>query len=451
MQQSLENVISKLQKVYQLKSMELENICEELELRKIATALANFKTSNEISTYDTEKIKTFLSKTSSTFSLEDVVLACTVVDLASPLVKQSKRYLEASKLLADVKKHADLYVEAKDDLFLRQTNCESQLHTMERLFQVLTNKFVVNDEELQLFINLLESEIFKDDKYSVLVVVAALVMRNANLLLNPEKITKEEPEEEPKLLSDKLIEKKEKYLEYLNEEGKKYDDTYRGMVTSTYLKNIEHLIERNKISFDEAKKMLSSEDNLYEFFLWNWMNNLLGRFDSLKEEKDIRSLFSQIDSVKDKYEDLLQRKKISDLVKNKIRGSKKIVYLNDEENYFNPKRVTKESVEIINRIKLGKELETKNDITLENDVHMLTGETEFVLYKHLKNNNILIIYSGKLENLNSELDVANIKRLTDINIFKQLDKIITDNEDEYKRLLDEAKKIEDSFPKEDNE
>ena len=60
MQQSLENVISKLQKMYQLKAIELEKISEELELRKIATALVNFKDVADISRYDNDKIKIFL-------------------------------------------------------------------------------------------------------------------------------------------------------------------------------------------------------------------------------------------------------------------------------------------------------------------------------------------------------------------------------------------------------
>ena len=93
MQQSLENVISKLQKIYQLKALELEHIREDLELRKIATALANFKDSDELASYDKEKIKTFLTKSGSNLNLEAVSLACTIVDLANSVVKTSKRYM----------------------------------------------------------------------------------------------------------------------------------------------------------------------------------------------------------------------------------------------------------------------------------------------------------------------------------------------------------------------
>ena len=74
MQQSLENVISKLQKMYQLKAIELEKISEELELRKIATALVNFKDVADISRYDNDKIKIFLDSIENTLEYSSVVL-----------------------------------------------------------------------------------------------------------------------------------------------------------------------------------------------------------------------------------------------------------------------------------------------------------------------------------------------------------------------------------------
>ena len=87
MQQSLENAISRLQKIYQLKALELENIKPELDVRRIAMALANFKNADELSSYDIEKIKLFLNNSSSELDIESVILACVIVEMANSNIK----------------------------------------------------------------------------------------------------------------------------------------------------------------------------------------------------------------------------------------------------------------------------------------------------------------------------------------------------------------------------
>jgi len=225
MQQSLENVISKLQKIYQLKSLELENIHEELELRKIATALANFKDSDELASYDIEKVKNFLSKSNSGLDLDTVVLACTIVSMSTPIIKTSKRYVEASDVLATIKAEAVAYIETKDDLFIKQTRYENLLQTMEELFNVLTNKVVVETEDLEKYIKLLKEEIFKVDMYSVLVVVAALVIRNATILSKPEVVVSVRDESLPLAykLNESQEEKKAFYSDFIKKEESLYE------------------------------------------------------------------------------------------------------------------------------------------------------------------------------------------------------------------------------------
>ena len=453
MQQSLENVISKLQKIYQLKALELEQIQEELELRKIATALANFKDSDELSSYDKEKIKTFLSKSNSSLDLETVALACTIIDLANPAVKASKRYMDASKILSEVKNQAVAYIESKDDLFLKQTQCENLLQTMENLFQVLTNKVVVSADDLDVYIKLLENEIFKDDKYAVLVVVAALVMRNANLLANPEKITDVELENiEPKYtLNKRQEEKKQQYDNFVREEEKLYDSKHRGMITNTYLKNIELLIEKKKIDFEEAKTMLNSDSNLYEYFIWNWMNKLVAKLGSVSSSREANNIINQLDKLKERYDDLLQRKKISNLVKSKVKSNRTILYfLNNgtKTSFFNEDEITDESIDLIKQLKDGKDTKRiTNIIGLDNDLSLLTGEQEFILFKKLPKNNTLIILNGKIEEMDKKLDTKMLAKLSTPDFFNDIKKIVTENGVEYRKMVQESDAIESKFLK----
>lgn len=453
MQQSLENVISKLQKTYQLKTLELEQLKEELELRKIATALANFKDHDEIATYDQEKIKTFLLKSESKLDIDMVSLSCTIVDLANAVVKESKRYMDASKILAEIKKEAVSYIEEKDDLFLKQTQCENLLQTMEDLFYTLTNKVVVDAEKMDIYIKLLENEIFKEDKYAVLVVVAALVIRNANLLVNPSKITnKDTNQEEIKYTLNKRQEDKRKsYAAFVQKEEEMYNSKHRGMITNTYLKNIELLIEKEKISFEEAKTMLNSDSNLYEYFLWNWMNKLVVKLENATSTKDANNIISQLDKLKERYDELLERKKISNLVKSKVKNTRTLLYLKNDGSknvYFNVDEVTKETTELIQQLKEGKDTKkVANILCIDNDLNLLTSEQEFVLFKRLPKNNTLVILNGKIEEMDKKLDTKMLTKLSNFSYFNTISKIVTENSVEYRKLLQESEKIESKIMK----
>lgn len=448
MQQSLENVISKLQKIYQLKALELEHIHEELELRKIATALVNFKESDELSSYDIEKIKTFLTKSGSNLDLEAVALARTIVDLANPVVKSSKRYKEASAVLASIKEEAISYIETRDDLFLKQTHCENLLQTMENLFNVLTNKVVVDADNLDVYIDLLETEVFKDDKYSVLVVVAALVIRNATLLANPEKMTQLRVEEMPPnyVLNKRQADKKEFYEVFVHEVESLYESKHRGMVTNTYLKNIELLIEKKKINFEEAKTMLNSDSNLYEYFIWNWMYKLTEKMNRATSAREVNNIINQLDKLKERYDDLVERNKISNLVKNKVKNTRTLIYqigTGTKNTFFNVKDVTDETIELLNQLKEGKDTKKMTNITsLDNDLVLLMGEQEFVLFRKLPKSHTLVLLNGKIEEMDKKLDKKMLECLTDPNFFNEIKKILTENGVEYRKLIQESEILE---------
>lgn len=448
MQQSLENVISKLQKIYQLKALELEHIHEELELRKIATALVNFKDSDELSSYDIEKIKTFLTKSGSNLDLEAVALARTIVDLANPVVKSSKRYKEASAVLASIKEEAISYIETRDDLFLKQTHCEKLLQTMENLFNVLTNKVVVDADNLDVYIDLLETEVFKDDKYSVLVVVAALVIRNATLLANPEKMTQLRVEEMPPnyVLNKRQADKKEFYEVFVHEVESLYESKHRGMVTNTYLKNIELLIEKKKINFEEAKTMLNSDSNLYEYFIWNWMYKLTEKMNRATSAREVNNIINQLDKLKERYDDLVERNKISNLIKNKVKNTRTLIYqigTGTKNTFFNVKDVTDETIELLNQLKEGKDTKKMTNITsLDNDLVLLMGEQEFVLFRKLPKSHTLVLLNGKIEEMDKKLDKKMLECLTDPNFFNEIKKILTENGVEYRKLIQESEILE---------
>ena len=270
---------------------------KELELRKIATALANFKYSDELATYDIDKINKFLIKTNSEIDLSAVGLACTIVNMANSVVKASKRYADASSLLRLVKTEAVTYVSQNDDLFIKQTRYEKLLKTMEELFNVLTNKVVVCTEDLEEYIKLLKEEIFKDDIYSVLVVVAALVIRNATILSKAEISKRENSDVKPHYdLNDAQEAKRKFYFEFIEKEAKIHNKE-RGIVTETYLKNIENLLLKKRVSFDEIKDMLKTDSELYEYFIWKYMRKLIEQLDNIISERIANSIIEELDKL----------------------------------------------------------------------------------------------------------------------------------------------------------
>lgn len=452
MQQSLENVISKLQKMYQLKAIELERINEELELRKIATALVNFKDIADISKYDNEKIKLFLNSIENTLDVGSVVLACSVVSFATPAVKNGKRYVDALKVLERLKIIASRFLSDKGDLFLKQTQCEKTLETMEALFYVLTNKVVVEDEKLATFINLLETELFNDDKYAVLVVVAALVIRNANLLANPSKMTKPHIEDikiADVILTGKQEERKHELFSYVKSKEPLYASKSRGVVTNTYLRNLELLIEKRKATLDEIRNMLNTNSNLYEYFLWSWMNRLVNKLNGT-DEKDIDKILDKLDELKGKLEDVLERKKISEVVKADIKNNRTIVYNlnNGIATSFNPKVVTKETVVLIEQLKLGKDTKSVSNVTtLENGLLLITGDSEFILFKKLVNNHTLLLLNGKIVEMDRKLESKLLSRLASSEFYSEKNKIIMEHGFEYRKLVNESKLLEEKFPR----
>lgn len=453
MSQSLENVINKLQKIYQIKASELETIQQEMELKKVAFIIAHLKSVEEISSYDLEKLEFFLLSIDDKINIDEIKLACTVVSMSNnPVIKTGKRFLDAAKVLEGIKNRAQKYVDDKKDLALLHAECEKDLSSMESLFNVLTNKILVTDEDLEKSIDLLEKRIYPEDRHSVLVVIAALIIRNVTLMENPKtfnNVVVEEITIPDSKLTTEQEQKYQNYIEFIDEKSELYNEKKSEMVTNTYLKNIESLIERKKISIEEAKDMLNTGSNMYEYFLWNWISKLVLKIDRLSDKKEIKDTFKLVDSLKEKYDDLIERQKISDLVKNDLPNSRKIIYNvspKGDENSFHYQQVTKETVDLINQLKEGKDLRNiPNVMNIDNGLVLITGESEFVLFKKMPLNHNFVLLSGKISEMDKKLEADFLGKLKTPSTFNSIESVIKDNGLEYRKLMKLSEKVEEYF------
>lgn len=447
MQQSLENAISRLQKIYQLKALELENIKQELDVRRIAMALANFKNADELSSYDIEKIKLFLNNSSSELDIESVILACVIVEMANSNIKTSRRYQEASALLAKIKSEASSYLIAKDDLFFKQTECENLLKNMESLFYVLTNRVIVDAESLDIYIRVLEEEIFQEDKYAVLVVVAALVIRNSQLLAHYDKVDCVNTLRKSKLnaLDEIQEDKRIDYVIFLKSHEQRYRNIAKEMESSLQLSTIATQVEAKKISLEEARSMLNFDDYLYEYFLWTLMYKLVEYLNRATNEEGINNIFDQLFQTKIVYEEILKNNQLIgvDYFKNK----KTLLFLTEEIglDILNFKDLTLETIELIRRLKNGTIIDENSVSLLNNELSLLTGDKDFILYKELLNNHIIILMFGKLRDINDKLEPQILEAFSNSSYFKTIDKIIFEGGASYQKLLKESNLIENQI------
>lgn len=453
MGQSLENVINKLQKIYQIKASELDIITQEMELKKVAFIIAHLKSVDEISSYDMEKLEFFLLNVENKINIDEFKLACTVVSMCeNPVIKTGRRYQDASKILINAQNIAKKYIDDKKDLAHFQSECEKRLSEMEKFFNVLTNKIIVTDEDIERSMEILEGELYPNDKHSVLVVIAALIIRNISLMENP-KAFNESVIENITIPESRLnIEQEEKYQEYLdfvNSKSDLYSEKKSEMVTNTYLKNIESLVERKKINIDEAKEMLGTGSNMYEYFLWNWINKLVLRIDRLTDKVEIADTFNQIELLKEKYDDYLERQKISEMVKKDLQNPRKIIYnvsSAGDENSFHYQTVTKETIDLIEQLKEGKDLDKIPNVTsLENGLVLITGESEFVIFKKMPLNHNFVLLSGKISEMDKKLEAEFLGKLSNPATFNALNMIIKDKGLEYRKLMTISEKVEEYF------
>jgi len=315
MVQSLEAVLTKLQKLYQIKSVELENLQKESDIKKIAFVITHLKEIEEISVFDMEKLRLFLTFIVPDMDLDNVALACSIVSATdNPAVKMGKRYLDALEMMKRIKEIAVEYVELQKDLPIKLANCEKSLGEMEDLFNVLANKVIV--EDIDKYLEILNTELFPDDAHTVLTVVAAMVIRNATILENIDLLDKEKREVEEEIPEKVELNEFQQQLlaeakQILGSTEERYTEQREATVTNLYLKNIESLIERKKISMDEAREMLRTGDT-YEYFLWNWIDKLVNKGEKSYDQQAVTESFRQIETLLPKYKEFLSPDSIVD-------------------------------------------------------------------------------------------------------------------------------------------
>ena len=129
-------------------------------------------------------------------------------------------------------------------------------------------------------------------------------------------------------------------------------------------------------------------------------------------------------------ENVLERKKISEAVKADIKNNRTVIYNlnNGIATSFNQKAITQETVRLINQLRLGKDTKTVTNVTtLDNGLLLLTGDSEFILFKKLANNHTLLLLNGKIEEMDRKLESKLLSKLASSEFYSAKNKIIMEH------------------------
>jgi len=509
MVQSLEAVLTKLQKIYQIKSVELENLQKESDIKKIAFVITHLKDIEEISTFDMEKLRLFLTFIVPDMDLDNVALACSIVSATdNPAVKMGKRYLDALEMMKRIREIALEYVELQKDLPLKLANCEKSLGEMEDLFNVLANKVIV--EDIDKYLEILNTELFPDDAHTVLTVVAAMVIRNATILENidlhdKEKREVEEEKEEKAELSDFQQQLLAEAKEVLSSTEERYAEQKNETVTNLYLKNIESLIERKKITMDEAREMLKA-GNTFEYFLWNWINKLVNKGENSYSQDAVNDAFRQIESLLPKYREftdevpevieepqveeipeVIEEPPVEEISEEPVEEVKPIIMdtldessfempdteiaplvfeetaveevaeevkevennviiynvsSTNEENSFHFDAATEETMMLIDQLKVDSDVASINQVG--QGLELIFGENEYLLFKRMPEKHIFILLNGKISEIEA-LDTEKVEIIASSAILPAIEDMIVKHDSEYEQLSVLTQRVEEIF------
>ena len=111
-------------------------------------------------------------------------------------------------------------------------------------------------------------------------------------------------------------------------------------------------------------------------------------------------------------------------------------------------------MKLINQLKLGKDTKTVTNVTtLDNGLLLLTGDSEFILFKKLTSNHTLLLLNGKIEEMDRKLESKLLSKLSSSEFYSEKNKIIMEQGLEYRKMIDESRKVEEKFPmiKEDDD
>ncbi len=415
MEQVLESVLTRLGKVSQVLAISQEKLQLELELRDIAIVLSRIENVADIAQYNDKKLDLFLTNAPLTTSItrDDIHLACAIVSLSNhPAVKSGKRYIGAIASLEELKAFAKTYEESKTDLTDTKAKTDGDRFLIDELASHIKNQQVVDIEK---YLEVLTRLVYINEDTEFLNVVMAVVKKNADL------IDKEVGSDYGELTECQAL---------LDAYENRYQKLQLKEITNIYLDNIEDLLDKEKITLEEAKSMLPNEEEIYEYFLWRWMNTLLKGVRTKKVSSKTKLL--EVESL------------YRSIVKSTKTEGKQIIYntwIDDNIPTFAYRTMDSDLIGLIDELREGKDSKKNNNVVLLNkELGIIKNEKYFLFFKELPLNHILVITSGDLENM-KDIITPELLRIVSV-AYHTLDNWIISKSEEYYRLMDIANKIE---------
>ncbi len=442
MEQSLTNILEKLQKLHQVKSVHHDHVQEELAIRRTASKVAHEKDVSKIAKMDKDELKKFLdaATTDSDMSAESVMIASSVINMAThPKVKTGKRYLDAVATIDKAKEVAAAYEDLKSGLIDENLKVEEELKLMSNLSSSIVDGQLVDTD---IYIPFFKELLYPDDTPNCLVAVNAIVRKNAELIENDEI-----DEELPYRLFPEQAQKIEQFEVALKGYALNYIDKKIENSDNLYLENILGLLEKDKVSLEESKKLLMAYPGMYEYLLYKWMEILLKKAKGSSSLFNLLELMEKLEKIDRIYQDILKKdastKALSASLEKVI--PKTLIYnawVDPRVPTFAYQNVTEDSLALLDQLRQGKDTKNLDNVTLyEGNVGVITGKETFVLFRKFPKDNTFVVTSDRLENkdkiVTRELLALIAKSYSEMNNW-----ILTDSS-EYSSMLAITQQVED--------
>ncbi len=439
MEQALANILEQVQKLYQVKSVYHDHVQEELAIRRTATAVAHQDDVSKIAKMDKEQLKKFLeaASTDSDMSADNVMIASSVINMAThPAVKSGTRYLEAVATIDKARQVAASYEDLKSGLLDENAKVEDELKLMSNLSSSIIDGRLV---DMDIYIPFFRKYLYENAS-DCLVAVTAIVRKNAELLEEGQI-----EEDAPYRLFPEQAQKVEQYDFSIKEYGLKYDDKKFDISTRHSLENVQGLLEKDKISLAEAKKMLEEYEGAYEYLLWLSMNALIKRAKRSTALFALLEILEKIEQYDKAYQDITNTEKSKKALTDSLKNSKVLLYnawVDPRVPTFAYQNINSELLSLLNQLREGKDTPDYENVTLyEGGVGYIKGKENFVLFRTFPKNNTFIVTSNSLDNFSkivtNELLVLISKSYSEMNNW-----ILTDSS-EYSSMLAITKQVED--------
>lgn len=440
MEQALANILEQVQKLYQVKSVYHDHVQEELAIRKTASTVAHQNDVAKIAKMDKEQIKKFLEAASvdSDMSADSVLIASSVINMANhPAVKEGKRYLDAVATIDKAKEVAATYEDLKSGLIDENAKVEDELKLMSNLSSAIVDGRLV---DMDIYIPFFRKLLYADNTSDCLVAVTALVRKNAELLESGEM-----EEEAPYRMFPEQADKIGQYEFSINEYRSRYDDKSFENDTVEYIENVQGLLEKEKVSLEEAEKMLEPYPGAYEYLIWLSMDALLGKAKKSSSLFTLLEILEKMEHLDSVYQSIISKEESTRALTESLKNTKVLLYnawVDSRVPTFAYQEVNRELLGLLDQLREGKDTPDYDNITLyEGGVGYIKGKENFVLFRKFPKNNTFVVTSNTLSKLDeivtNELLVLISKSYSEMNNW-----ILTDSS-EYSSMLAITKQVED--------